>query len=87
MGCVDNVDGQAYSQVDLTITPPGPAPTDVHLDMQTLNTLVASGLMTELDYMTADQAEAAIALEAELLADAAAGVDLRIRLVGAAVSA
>lgn len=59
----------------------------VHLDMATLNTLLASGLMTELSYLTPEAAERAIALEAELLADAAAGVDLRIRLVGAAVSA
>jgi hypothetical protein len=51
-----------------------------------MNTLVAQGLMTELSYMTTDAAEAAIALETELLADAAAGVDLRIRLIGAAIS-
>lgn len=54
---------------------------------KTLNQLLAHGLLTELDYMTADEAEAATALEAELTADAQAGVDLRIRLVGAAVSA
>lgn len=57
--------------------------------MQTNNTLgglVFSGLSTELSYMTAEQAEAARALESELLADAAAGVDLRVRLVGVAVS-
>lgn len=56
--------------------------------MQTLslNQLLAAGLMTELSYMPTDAQEAAAALEAELLADAAAGVDLRIRLVGAAVS-
>ena len=51
-----------------------------------LNTLVAAGLMTELDYMTADEAERALALEAELVADAKAGVDLRVRLIGEAVS-
>lgn len=51
-----------------------------------MNTLIAQGLMTELNYMTAEEAEAAVALEAELLKDAAAGVDLRIRLIGAAVS-
>lgn len=52
----------------------------------TMNTLVAQGLMTELDYMTADEAEQALALEAELMLDAAAGVDLRVRLIGEAVS-
>lgn len=51
-----------------------------------LNQLLAHGLLTELSYMTADEAEAATALEAELIADAQAGVDLRIRLIGAAVS-
>jgi hypothetical protein len=51
-----------------------------------LGGLVADGLATELDYMTADEAERAIALESELLADAAAGVDLRVRLVGYEVS-
>ncbi len=54
--------------------------------MQTLNTLIALGTMTELSYMTTDAQAAAIALETALLADAAAGVDLRIRLVGVAVS-
>ncbi len=53
--------------------------------MQTTSTLVA-GLMTELNYMTTDEQAAAIALETELLLDAAAGVDLRIRLIGQAVS-
>jgi hypothetical protein len=56
----------------------------------TMNTLVASGLMTELDYMTADEAARALALETELVADAKAdakaGVDLRVRLIGEAVS-
>jgi hypothetical protein len=51
-----------------------------------MNTLVAQGFMTELSYMTPEAAETARALEAELTRDAAAGVDLRIRLVGAAVS-
>ncbi len=51
-----------------------------------MNTLLALGMMTELSYMSADDQAAALALEAELLADAHAGVDLRIRLVGAAVS-
>ncbi len=54
--------------------------------MQTLNTLLALGTMTELSYMSTDAQAAAITLETALLADAAAGVDLRIRLVGAAVS-
>jgi hypothetical protein len=52
----------------------------------TLNTLVAAGLMTELDYMTSDEAARALALETELVADAKAGVDLRARLIGEAVS-
>jgi hypothetical protein len=49
-------------------------------------TLILKGLMTELNYMTADQEAAALALEVELLADADAGVDLRIRLIGVAAS-
>jgi hypothetical protein len=52
-----------------------------------MNAMLIAGLMTELSYMTTDAQEEALALEAELLADAAAGVDLRIRLVGAAASA
>lgn len=51
---------------------------------KTMNTLIAQGIMTELNYLTEEAAETARALEAELLADAAAGVDLRIRLIGAA---
>jgi hypothetical protein len=51
-----------------------------------MNTLLIEGLMTELDYMTADEQAEARALEAELIADAEAGVDLRIRLVGRAAS-
>lgn len=43
------------------------------------------GMATELSYLETDEAETARALEAELLADAAAGVDLRVRLVGRAV--
>jgi hypothetical protein len=46
-----------------------------------LGSLFLAGATTELSYMTDAQADAARALEAELLADAAAGVDLRIRLV------
>lgn len=52
----------------------------------TLNTMVAAGLMTELSYMTADEAERALALETELMLDAKAGVDLRVRLIGWEVS-
>lgn len=52
---------------------------------QTLAGLFLAGASTELSYMTADQADAARALEAELLADAAAGVDLRIRLITNAI--
>lgn len=51
-----------------------------------MNTLLIEGLMTELDYMTTDEQADARALEAELIADAEAGVDLRIRLVGYEVS-
>lgn len=61
---------------------PHPALTFI-LDM---NTLLIEGLMTELTYMTTDEQEAARVLEAELIADAEAGVDLRIRLVGFEVS-
>lgn len=52
----------------------------------TLGGLVFEGLASELDYLTVDQAQAARELEAELIADARAGVDLRIRLIGAACS-
>jgi hypothetical protein len=52
-----------------------------------MNTLLAAGHLTELSYMSPDDAARAIALEAELLADAKAGVDLRIRLIGASISA
>lgn len=48
---------------------------------ETLGGLVFKGLSTELSYLTADEAEAARTLEAELIADAQAGVDLRIRLI------
>ena len=51
-----------------------------------MSNLLAAGILTELDYMGDDAAEAR-ALEAELLADAAAGVDLRIRLIGVACGA
>lgn len=53
----------------------------------TFSQLLATGYLTELDHMTPDAQAEARALEAELLADAAAGVDLRIRLIGVAVSA
>jgi hypothetical protein len=52
-----------------------------------MNTLLAQGIMTELSYLTEEAAETARALETELLADAKAGVDLRIRLIGASISA
>lgn len=52
----------------------------------TLGSLVMVGLTSELSYMSPEQAAEARALELELLADAAAGVDLRIRLVGWMVS-
>jgi len=51
-----------------------------------LGSLVMVGLSSELSYMSSEQAAAARALELELLADAAAGVDLRVRLIGAACS-
>ena len=51
----------------------------------TLAGLFLAGASTELSYLTADQADAARALETELLADAAAGVDLRIRLITNAI--
>lgn len=57
--------------------PSGPARPDVHLSMQrniettdTLNSLLAKGLMTELDYMSAEEAAEAIELEARLMAEA-----------------
>jgi hypothetical protein len=53
----------------------------------TMGSLFLAGATTELSYMTDAQADAARALEAELLADAAAGVDLRIRLITAAIGA
>lgn len=59
----------------------------VHRGMNaTLTSMLAVGVMCELDYMGADEQQAARELESELLADAAAGVDLRIRLIGAACS-
>lgn len=48
----------------------------------TMGGLVFAGLTTELDFMSEAEAQAARELEAELLADAKAGVDLRIRLIG-----
>lgn len=51
-----------------------------------MNAMLAQGLMTELSYMSAEAQVAAQGLETELLKDAAAGVDLRARLVGVAVS-
>lgn len=51
---------------------------------ETMGGLVFKGLSTELDYLPEAEAAAARALEAELIADAKAGVDLRIRLIAAA---
>lgn len=51
-----------------------------------MTSLLAGGLLSELDYMPADAQVRARQLELALLADAAAGVDLRIRLIGSAVS-
>lgn len=50
---------------------------------ETMGGLVFKGLATELDFMSEAEAAAARALEAELIADAKAGVDLRIRLIAA----
>lgn len=55
-------------------------------DTRTLSQLLATGVLTELSYMSADEQLAAQALEAELIQDAKAGVDVRVRLIGAAVS-
>lgn len=44
--------------------------------MKTLSQLVAAGLLTELSYMTADQAADAIELEAHILAQLAVGADM-----------
>lgn len=49
---------------------------------ETMGGLVFAGLATELDFMSEAEAQAARELEAELIADAKAGVDLRIRLIG-----
>lgn len=59
----------------------------IETSTQTMSQLLAAGLLTELAHMTPDAQAEARALEAELLADAAAGVDLRIRLIGRAASA
>ncbi len=47
----------------------------------TLGGLMMAGMSTELDYLTTDEQATARALEAELIADAQAGVDIRIRLI------
>jgi hypothetical protein len=52
----------------------------------TLGGLVMQGFAGELSYMSDADAQTALALEIELLADAAAGCDLRVRLIGAACS-
>ena len=56
------------------------------LNAISLNQLLAAGLLEELSYMMTEEAEQAVALEAELMLDAAAGVDLRARLIGFEVS-
>jgi hypothetical protein len=43
-------------------------------------------MFSELSYMSNEEKEAALAIESELLADAAAGVDLRIRVISALIS-
>jgi hypothetical protein len=62
---------------------------ETFVDGRTFGELMADGLGTELSYLTPDAQAAAIALEEELTLDALdalAGVDLRARLVGAAIS-
>ena len=44
-------------------------------DNRTLNQLLAEGLMSELNYMTAEEAERAASLEADLIAAARAEVE------------
>jgi hypothetical protein len=56
-------------------------------DPRTISQILAAGYISELSHLDADAQLAARTLEAELLADAAAGVDVRIRLIGEAVSA
>jgi hypothetical protein len=51
-----------------------------------MNALLVAGMFSELSYMSNEEKEAALALESELLADAKAGVDLRIRVIGALIS-
>lgn len=58
---------------------------ETFVDSRSLSELVLAG--NELSYMSPDAAAAAVALEQELTLDALCGVDLRIRLIGAAVSA
>jgi len=56
-------------------------------DARSAGELALDGLTTELSYLAPDAQAAALQLEAELIADAQAGVDLRIRLIGRACSA
>lgn len=49
-----------------------PVPSPATADTRTLNQLLAIGLMSELSYMTADEAEHAASLEADLIAAAKA---------------
>jgi len=58
---------------------------ETHVDGRGLADLILAA--DELSYMSPDAAMAAVALEQELTLDALAGVDLRVRLVGASVSA
>jgi hypothetical protein len=51
-----------------------------------MNALLVAGMFSELSYMSNEEKEAALAIESELLADAAAGVDLRIRVISALIS-
>lgn len=58
---------------------------ETFVDGRTLGELMVAGAASELDYM-GDAAGAALDLEGELTLDAAAGVDVRARLVGGACS-
>lgn len=55
-------------------------------DDRTVSQLLAAGALTELTYLDADAQVAARDLEAELILDALAGVDLRVRLIARACS-
>jgi hypothetical protein len=55
-------------------------------DGRTVSQLLAAGALTELAHLDADAQVAARDLEAELILDALAGVDLRARLIARACS-